>query len=70
MVQGPRIAAVGGLVELREQGLACLLARVVGEFHRDGLSCTGGLLSIQALDGLLSFYSLIKANEAYTTRTT
>lgn len=70
VVQGPRIATIGGLVKLREQGLACLLARVVGKFHRDGLSCSRGLLSIQALDGLLSLYSLIKANEAYTTRTT
>lgn len=70
VVQGPRIAAVGGLVELGEQGLACLLARVVGKFHRDGLSCSGRLLSIQALDGLLCLYSLIKANEAYATRTT
>lgn len=70
VVQGSRIAAVGRLVELREQGLACLLARVVGKFHGDGLSCSGRLLSIQTLDGLLSLYSLIKANEAYATRTT
>lgn len=39
VVEGARVSAVGGLVELRQKGLAGLLAGVVGELDRDGLGC-------------------------------
>lgn len=50
--------------------MAGLLAGVVGELDRDGLSGTRWLLSVQALDGLLSLYPLIKADEAHTSGAT
>lgn len=70
VVEGPWVSAVGGLVELWQKGLARLLAGVVGELDRDGLGCAWWLLSIQALDGLLSLYPLIKADEAHTSGAT
>ena len=65
VVQGPRVTPVGGLVQLGQQGLAGLLAGVVGELDGDGLGGAGRLLTVQALDGLLSLYPLIKADEAH-----
>lgn len=70
VVEGARVSAIGGLVELRQKGLAGLLAGVVGKLDRNGLSGTWWLLSIQALDGLFSFYPLIKADEAHTSGAT
>lgn len=64
------VSAIGGLVELRQKGLAGLLAGVVGELDRNRLSGTWWLLSIQALDGLFSLYPLIKADEAHTSGAT
>lgn len=66
MVEGPRVPAVGGLVELRQKGLAGFLAGVVGELDRDGLGGARRLLPVQTLDGLLGFHPLIKADEAHT----
>lgn len=65
-MEGSWVPAVGGLVELREESLAGFLAGVVGELDGDGLGGAGWLLSIQALDGLLCLYPLIKADEAHT----
>lgn len=70
VVEGPWVSAIGGLVELWQKGLAGLLTGVVGELDCDGLGSTRWLLSIQALDGLLSFYPLIKADEAHTSGAT
>ena len=63
--QGPGVPPVGRLVELGQQGLAGLLAGVVGELDGDGLGGAGRLLPVQALDGLLGLYPLIKADEAH-----
>lgn len=70
VVEGAWVPAVGWLVQLGQKGLAGLLAGVVGELDGDGLSSSRGLLSIQPLNGLLSLYPLIKANEPHTPRTT
>ena len=70
VVEGAWISTVGGLVELWQESLAGLLAGVVGELDRDGLGGTRWLLSVQALDGLLSLYPLIKADEAHTSGAT
>ena len=70
VVKGAWVSAIGGLVQLWQKGLAGLLAGVVGELDRDGLCGTWWLLSIQALDGLLSLYPLIKADEAHTSGAT
>lgn len=66
MVKGSWVSAIGGLVQLRQQGLAGFLTGVVGELDGDGLGGAGWLLSVQALDGLLCLYPLIKADEAHT----
>lgn len=70
VVEGARVSAIGGLVKLWEEGLAGLLAGVVGELDRYGLGGPCWLLSVQALDGLLSLYPLIKADEAHTSGAT
>lgn len=66
MVEGAWVSAIGGLVQLWQKGLAGFLTGVVGKLDRDGLGGTWWLLSIQALDGLLCLYPLIKADEAHT----
>lgn len=68
VVQGARVAAGSGLVQLGQQGLASLLAGVVGELDSDGFSGTQGLLPIQAFDGLLCLVSLVKPDEAHSSR--
>ncbi len=70
MVERAWVSAIRGLVELWQKGLTGLLAGVVGELDRDGLGGTWWLLSIQAFDGLLSLYPLIKADEAHTSGAT
>lgn len=50
--------------------MAGLLAGVVGELDRDGLGGACRLLSVQALDGLLGLYPLVKADEAHASGAT
>lgn len=70
VVQRASVAACSGLVQLGEQGLARLLAGVVGELHRDGFGCAQGLLAVQALDGLFCLVPLVKPDEAHSSRYT
>lgn len=65
-MQGSCITPSGGLVELGEQRLACLLAWVVGKLDSDWLGSSQGLLAVQALDGLLGLVSLVKTYEAHS----
>lgn len=60
-----RVAPVRGLVELGEQGLAGLLAGVVGELHSNRFCSTAGLLAIQPFDGFFCLDPLIKADESH-----
>lgn len=62
------ISSVRRLVELREQSLAGFLTWVVGELHRNGLSGTGRLLSIQPFNGLFSLHTPIEADKTHTSR--
>lgn len=66
VVQRPRVTAGGSLVQLSEQRLARFLAWVVGKLDSDWLGSTQRLLSIQALNGLLSLVSLVEAYEAHS----
>lgn len=61
-----RVAPVGGLVELGEQGLAGLLAGVVGKLHSNRFRSTTRLLAIQPFDGFFGLNPLIKADESYS----
>lgn len=65
-MQGPRVAAGGRLVQLSQQGLARLLAGVVGKLDSDGLGGAQRLLPVQTFDGLLGLVSLVKPDEAHS----
>lgn len=60
-----RVAPVRGLVQLGEQGLAGLLAGVVGKLHSNRFCSTAGLLAIQPFDGFFCLDPLIKADESH-----
>lgn len=64
LCEGSWVPSIGRLVQLGQQGLAGLLARVVGEFDCDGLGGTGWLLAVQTLDGLLGLHPPVEADEA------
>lgn len=64
LCEGSWVPSIGWLVQLGQQGLAGLLARVVGKFDRDGLGGTRRLLAVQTLDGLLGLHPPVKADEA------
>lgn len=64
LCEGSWVPSIGRLVQLGQQGLAGLLARVVGKFDRDGLGGTRGLLAVQTLDGLLGLHPPVEADEA------
>ena len=66
LCEGSWVPSIGRLVQLRQQGLAGLLARVVGELDRDGLGGAGRFLAVQTFDGLLGFHPPVKANEAHS----
>lgn len=63
-----RVAPVGGLVQLGEQGLAGLLTGVVGKLHSNRFCSTAGLLTIQPFDGFFCLDPLIKADESHPSR--
>lgn len=65
VVERARVAPVGGLVELGEQGLAGLLTGVVGKLHSNRFCSTAGLLAIQPFDGFFCLNPLIKADESH-----
>lgn len=65
VVKRARVAPVGGLVELGEQGLAGLLAGVVGKLHSNRFCSTAGLLAIQPFDGFFCLDPFIKADESH-----
>lgn len=65
LCEGSWVPSIGRLVQLRQQGLAGLLARVVGKFDGDGLGGAGWLLAVEALDGLLGLHPPIEADEAH-----
>lgn len=46
VVKWARVAPIGGLVELGKQGLAGLLAGVIGKLHSNRFRSTSGLLAI------------------------
>lgn len=64
LCEGSWVPSIGRLVQLGQQGLAGLLAWVVGEFHCDGLSGAGWLLAVQTLDSLLGLNPPVEADEA------
>lgn len=64
LCEGSWVPSIGRLVQLGQQGLAGLLARVVGELHRDGLGGARRFLAVQAFDGLLRLHPPVKADEA------
>lgn len=65
VVQGSCVPSGCSLIQVCKQCLTCLLAGVVGKLDRDGLTGTEWFLPIQPFDGLLSFYPLVKADEAH-----
>lgn len=65
VVKWARVAPVGGLVELGQQGLAGLLAGVVGKLHSNRFRSTAGLLAIQPFDGFFRLDSLVKPDESH-----
>lgn len=65
VVKWARVAPVGGLVELGQQGLAGLLAGVVGKLHSNRFCSTAGLLAVQPFDGFFCLDPLIKADESH-----
>lgn len=65
VVKWARVAPVGGLVELGQQGLAGLLAGVVGKLHSNRFCSTAGLLAIQPFDGFFCLDPFIKADESH-----
>lgn len=68
VVERARVSPVGGLVQLGEQGLAGLLAGVVGKLHSNRFCSTAGLLAIQSFDGFFCLNPLIKADESHPSR--
>lgn len=65
VVKWARVAPVGGLVELGEQGLAGLLAGVVGKLHSNWFRSTTGLLAIQPFDCFFCLNPLIKPDKSH-----
>lgn len=65
VVKWARVAPVRGLVELGEQGLAGLLAGVVGKLHSNRFRSTAGLLAIQTFDCFFCLNPLIKSDESH-----
>lgn len=59
------VAPIGGLVELGEQGLAGLLAGVIGKLHSNRFRSTTGLLAIQSFNGFFCFDPLIESDESH-----
>lgn len=64
LCEGSWVPSIGRLVQLGQQRLAGLLARVVGELDRYGFGGTRRFLAVQTLDGLLGFHPPVEANEA------
>lgn len=64
LCEGSRVPSIGRLVQLRQQGLAGFLARVVGELDGDGFGGAGRFLAVQALDGLLRLHPPVETDEA------
>lgn len=64
LCEGSWVPSIGWLIQLGEQRLAGLLARVVCKLHCNGFGGTRRLLAVQTFDGLLGLYSPIKTNEA------
>lgn len=64
LCEGSWVPSIGRLIQLGQQGLARLLARVVSELDRDGFGGARRFLAVQALDGLLGLDSPVKADEA------
>lgn len=65
VVKWARVAPIGGLVELGEQGLAGFLAGVVGKLHSNRFCSTAGLLAIQTFDCFFCLNPLIKSDESH-----
>lgn len=66
LCEGSWVPSIGRLIQLRQQRLTGLLARVVCKLDCNGFGCTGRLLTVQTLDGLLSLNSPVKTDEANT----
>lgn len=64
LCEGSWVPSIGWLIQLGQQGLAGLLARVVRKLDCNGFSGTRRLLTVKTLDGLLGLNSPIKTNEA------
>ena len=64
LCEGSWVPSIGRLIQLGQQGLARLLARVVGKLDRDWLGGARRLLAVQALDGLLGLNPPIETDEA------
>lgn len=64
LCEGSWVPSIGRLVQLGQQGLAGLLAWVVGKLDRYGLGGARRLLTVQALDGLLRLDPPVKTNES------
>lgn len=66
LCEGSWVPSIRWLIQLGQQGLAGLLAWVIRKLDSYGFSGTRRLLTVQALDGLLSLNSPVKTNEANT----
>lgn len=64
LCEGSWVPSIGRLIQLGQQSLAGLLARVVCKLDCNGFSGTRWLLAVQTLDGFLGLNSPIKTNEA------
>lgn len=64
LCEGSWVPSIGRLIQLGQQSLAGLLARVVRKLDCNGFSGTRWLLAVQTLDGFLGLNSPIKTNEA------
>lgn len=64
LCEGSWVPSIGWLIQLGQQSLTGLLARVVRKLDCNGFSGTRRLLAVQTLDGLLCLNSPIKTNEA------
>lgn len=64
LCEGPWVPSIGWLIQLGQQCLAGLLARVVRKLDCNWFCGTRRLLTVQTLDGLLSLNAPVKTNEA------
>lgn len=64
LCEGSWVPSIGRLIQLRQQRLTGLLARVVCKLDCNGFGCTRWLLTVQTLDCLLSLNSPVKTDEA------